>query len=120
MGNVKEEQWIFRAGCNGMREIKHATLTRNPPLHLTPKQLRGLTSLVQRMLQKNMTQRPRAPCVLKDTWFQVKEPVVSNKFGWLGRLMQRRRTIKEPAANFFSSVIDDAYFNSVPPQIGGA
>lgn len=118
----KDDQWIFSAGCKGYKEIKQATMTREPPLHLMPKQMPGLISLVGRMLQKEMACRPRAPCVLKDTWFQAKPPVASKRFEWLGRLLQRRPAGKvqqiqqtsadEPAPSFFSSVIDDAYFQN--------
>mmetsp|Transcript_60008 Transcript_60008/g.139790 ORF Transcript_60008/g.139790 Transcript_60008/m.139790 type:complete len:711 (-) Transcript_60008:109-2241(-) len=60
---------IFIEGCTTLREVMQATLAREPPFHLIPKEMPGLTALVRLLLQKQMALRPRAPQVLQDPWF---------------------------------------------------
>jgi len=60
---------IFIEGCATMKEIIQATKTRTPPFHLMPAGVPGLTQLLRSLLVKTMQQRPTAPQVLKDSWF---------------------------------------------------
>lgn len=60
---------VFIEGCGNLREVMQATLAREPPFHLLPKNMPGLETVVRSMLQKQMALRPRAPQVLQDPWF---------------------------------------------------
>merc|ERR1719197_1581081 len=60
---------IFLEGCRDIEGVKMAVTTRNPPYHLMPANMQGLTRLCQRCLDRNLRSRPKAPTVLKDPWF---------------------------------------------------
>jgi serine/threonine protein kinase len=61
---------VFLDGCQTMDDIKMAVNTRQPPFHLMPPQMSGLTQICRKCLDKNFKNRPKAPVVLKDPWFQ--------------------------------------------------
>mmetsp|Transcript_67746 Transcript_67746/g.189066 ORF Transcript_67746/g.189066 Transcript_67746/m.189066 type:complete len:213 (-) Transcript_67746:75-713(-) len=122
---------IFREGCEGLKDIRRATQTREPPFHLMPQSMPGLTDVVQKTLEKNMSRRPRAPRVLQDTWFCMEEPDVPTAdplpkgLSWLRRWLPRRGSTHSTSAlrqpNFFNSVISDEFFDAVPASsVGGA
>jgi len=62
---------IFVEGCLTIQDIMQATKTREPPFHLMPSTMPQLTSILRRMLSKQMQARPTGPQVLKDSWFRV-------------------------------------------------
>merc|ERR1712232_590405 len=62
---------IFIEGCADMPQIQHATKTRRPPFNLFPNHMHGLSSLVQKLLEKQVRSRPSAPQALKDPWFKA-------------------------------------------------
>jgi len=61
---------IFVEGCMTIKDIMQATVTREPPFHLMPALVPGLTKLLKAMLSKQMQPRPTARAVLNDPWFQ--------------------------------------------------
>lgn len=75
---------IFVEGCLTIQDIMNATRQREPPWHLLPPTMPGLTQLLKPMLSKQMRNRPTAPKVLKDQWFATEsevKPVVSRSRG---------------------------------------
>merc|ERR1740121_1851871 len=58
---------IFVDGCSSLREIYQATLHREPPIEQV--QFRRLARLCGKCLSKDRHSRPRAPRVLRDSWF---------------------------------------------------
>jgi len=68
---------LFLEGCSSLKQVMHATLTREPPFHLIPGDMPGLEAVVRLLLQKEMHLRPRAPQVLQDEWFQTGSPTLS-------------------------------------------
>jgi len=65
---------IFIEGCITVEDMCQATRTREPPLHLMPLHMTGLTRLLRELLRKKMTRRPTTFCVLKDRWFALSRP----------------------------------------------
>merc|ERR1712176_671733 len=68
----------FVEGCLTIQDIMQATKTRQPPFHLMPPAVPGLTKLLQACLQKQMQARLTAPQVLKDQWFAASGPARSS------------------------------------------
>jgi len=60
---------LFLENCFSLKEVEVATKTRAPPWHLMPRDMPGLVPLVQTILQKDLSRRPRAPQVLQHSWF---------------------------------------------------
>lgn len=69
---------IFVEGCLTIQDIMNATKTRQPPFHLMPPAVPGLTKLIRAMLTKQMQGRPTAPGVLKDEWFALGNTAASS------------------------------------------
>jgi serine/threonine protein kinase len=117
---------VFCRGCKSMKEVKEATTRRKAPFHLMPQDMPGLTALIQRTMEKRMDLRPRAPQVLQDPWFGPASPTTAKpvQTSWFRGVLRRLRPGQAKqnalygddsgAPNFFTSVIDEAYFNSVP------
>lgn len=64
-----ENRGIFVQGCMTLDDIIRTTATRAPPFHLLPTDMPLMRQLIERLLQKQMQLRPRAPNVLDDIWF---------------------------------------------------
>jgi len=58
---------LFLSGCSTLEDVKRVVNTRQPQFQAIA--IPGLRTLCQRVLEKNMRSRPRAPAVLKDAWF---------------------------------------------------
>lgn len=118
LDRVAEKDWIFGSGdFHTHREIKQATATRVPPFDLLPPEMPGLRCLLEKMLQKDLNKRPRAPCMLGDTWLweeimQPEAPAAAVKRrAWFSRLFRKPRPLPGPSPDdFFATVIDDATF----------
>jgi serine/threonine protein kinase len=57
---------LFTAGTNNLKEIRHATMTKEPPLVLIHST--SLRKLAEAQLEKNPANRPRAKQILCDNW----------------------------------------------------
>lgn len=83
--NINTPGGIFVEGCLTIQDIMQATRVRQPPFHLMPASVPGLTKLLQAMLTKQMQLRPTAPQVLKDPWFLEQDgapPAVRSASNW--------------------------------------
>jgi serine/threonine protein kinase len=56
---------IFSSGCTTIKEIRDATISRTPPLHLIPGSMPNLRDVTSRFLRKSIDDRPRSEEALK-------------------------------------------------------
>jgi len=63
------KEGLFTEGCRGPREIKQATMTREPQYHLMEVQTPDFVGLCRGCLQKARRSRPKAPQALANPWF---------------------------------------------------
>merc|ERR1719265_1660744 len=67
--HCNKQRGIFAEGCQTVREVMKATLSRSPPFQQMPPQYQGLTTLCQRLLDKVWMRRYNANQALADSWF---------------------------------------------------
>lgn len=61
---------IFTDGCKNIQDVRDATLAITPPFKPLLKRLPLLGQLLQRVLNKDVSERPCARQALQDVWFQ--------------------------------------------------
>merc|ERR1712232_664636 len=66
---VPPEHGVFIDGCKTAQEMFRATMEREPPWEMLPKEMPGLQRLLEELLTKDMDKRPRPSKVLRHAWF---------------------------------------------------
>jgi serine/threonine protein kinase len=62
---------IFTEGAQSLEQVNYFVKTRQPPWHLIKGRYPGVMPWLPKMLQKQMQNRPTAPVVLKEPWFNA-------------------------------------------------
>jgi serine/threonine protein kinase len=65
---------LFLRGCTSLDDVKYAVNSRQPDYNAMPANMPGARRLTERLLDKNLRSRPKAPTALKDPWFGALAP----------------------------------------------
>jgi serine/threonine protein kinase len=60
---------LFLRGCTSLDDVKYAVNSRQPDYNAMPATMPGVRRLAERLLDKNLRTRVKAPTALKDPWF---------------------------------------------------
>lgn len=86
----KQTPGIFTEGAQTMEQVNYFVKTREPPWFLIKNKYPGVMSWLSKMLDKQLTNRPKAPNLFNNPWFKAKgaaKDAIMPETGWIAPMM---------------------------------
>jgi serine/threonine protein kinase len=113
---------IFTQGCLNVRDVFAATIQRDPPLELMPREYPLLTALVGKLLQKDRRARPNAAQALADPWFANADEEIEVEMGRPASLQQKFvracNAVSPKNVDFHAACTDPSFWGTIKIAAG--